>query len=160
MKKLICNSILLFLSAYAIAQTANPNNFQKMVDFLPPAPNAAAIIKHSDLGINKNTGSPSISIPLFTVKGNKLAVNISLGYSSTGIKVDEIASRTGMGWVLNAGGVITRTVRGWPDETSYRMAPPYDPAQDNCGTYAFLENIATAPKSGGPDASPTFLTIV
>ena len=95
MNKLVCNAIALLISAFATAQSGNLTNFQKMVDFLPPAPNAAAIIKHSEITLNKNTGAPSISIPLFTVKGNKLSAGVSLGYSSTGIKVDEIASRAG-----------------------------------------------------------------
>lgn len=138
---------------------ANPDNFQKMVDFLPPAPNAAAIIKHDALSINKNNGSPSFNIPLFTVKGNKLAANISIGYSSTGIKVDEIASRVGMGWALNAGGVVTRTVRGVVDEWNNRVAPYSDPIQQNCGNYNFMNNVASSLNCNGPgcngsDAEP------
>ena len=155
MKKLVSNGILLLLSVYTTAQTANPNNFQKMVDFLPPAPNAAAIIKHSDIDLNKNTGSPTINIPLFNVKGNKLSAGVSVGYSSTGIKVDEIASRAGMGWALNAGGVVTRTVRGRADELSTRITPPFADAGDNCGTYSFFENaVATYSINSGLDAEP------
>jgi hypothetical protein len=44
MKKLVSSTVLLLLSAYAIAQNTNPNNFQKMVDFLPPAPNAVQLL--------------------------------------------------------------------------------------------------------------------
>ncbi len=151
-KKLLVSSLLLFFTICIQAQ--NANNFQKMVDFLPPAPNATAIIKHSEISLNKNTGSPTINIPLFVVKGNKLSAGISIGYSSTGIKVDEIASRTGMGWVLNAGGVVTRTVRGNPDELTTRIAPPDTTAGDNCGTYNFLEQIASSTTTSGFDAEP------
>jgi hypothetical protein len=77
-----------------------------MVDILPPAPNASAIIKHSAITVSNNTGSPNINIPLFALKGTKLGTNLALGYSSTGIKVDEIASRVGMGWSLQAGGEL------------------------------------------------------
>src|SRR5205085_5647371 len=102
-----------------------------------------------------NTGSPTISIPLFTVTGNKIAAGVSLGYSSTGIRVDEIASRAGMGWVLNAGGVVTRTVRGRPDEFSTRIAPPFANAGTNCGTFNFLENaVAIGSLTSGYDAEP------
>ena len=155
MKKLVFIGLLLLLSVYATAQNANADNFQKMVDFLPPAPNASAIIKHGDITLNKNTGSPAINIPLYTVKGNKIAVGVSLGYSSTGIKVDEIASRTGMGWVLNAGGVITRTVRGWADDKTARITPYYPNADYNCATYNLFEKVTTSNNHlGGYDAEP------
>ncbi|WP_326993638.1 hypothetical protein [Chitinophaga sp. 212800010-3] len=64
------------------------------------------------------TGSPEVSIPLYTVETQHLKVPLRLRYNSNGVKVDAIASRTGMGWVLEAGGVITRNVNGSPDETS------------------------------------------
>ncbi len=148
---LICVSMLCCYSKL-IAQE-NLDNFQKMVDILPPAPNASAIIKHSAIQVNKNTGSPAINIPLFTVKGNKLSANMSIGYSSTGIKVDEIASRVGIGWSLQAGGVITRTVRGWPDENSTRIAPPTTIGY-NCGTFNFCDKIVTSTTGGSFDAEP------
>lgn len=159
MKKSVFVGLLLFLSLYAAAQSGNPDNFQKMVDFLPPPPNAAAIIKHSALNINKNNGSPSFNIPIFTVKGNKLAADISIGYSSTGLKVDEIASRAGMGWVLNAGGVVTRTVRGVVDEWNTRTTPYTEPISENCGNYNFMNNVAASLNCNGPgcngwDAEP------
>ncbi|HYE56393.1 MAG TPA: hypothetical protein VD996_16200, partial [Chitinophagaceae bacterium] len=72
--------------------------FDKMVDFMPPPPNAASIIRYGEMSINKNTGSPNISIPIFTLPGKKLSVPVSISYSSGGIRVDEIASRVGMGW--------------------------------------------------------------
>ena len=152
MKKLILSNLLLWIGMFVFAQ--NANNFQKMVDFLPPAPNASAIIKHAELTLNKNTGSPTINIPLFNLKGNKLSAGVSIGYSSTGIKVDEIASRAGMGWALNAGGVVTRTVRGWVDENTTRVSPFFANADHNCGTFSFLESVATSNNYGGYDSEP------
>lgn len=140
------------MSSRMQAQNVNGNNFQKMVDILPPAPNASAIIKHSAIGVG-NTGAAKISIPLFTVSGHKLTTAVSIGYSSTGIKVDEIASRTGMGWSLQAGGVITRTIRGWNDENCTRLAPPAL-IGNNCGTYNFCKNITSSNNSGTYDAEP------
>jgi len=48
---------------------------------------------------------------------------ISLSYHASGIKVAEPASWVGLGWVLNAGGVITRTIKGAPDEGSKNAGP-------------------------------------
>jgi hypothetical protein len=135
-----------------------PNiTFDKLVDFLPPAPNASAITRYGDATVNKNSGTPNISIPLFTVKGIKLSTGISLGYSSNGIKVDEIASRVGMGWAINAGGVITRTLRGQADELNARHYP-YTTIGFNWGTHNYMKRIAESQNaygnSGGFDAEP------
>ena len=65
----VCAGLFLYCSN-GLAQ-ANGSNFQKMVDILPPAPNASAIIKHSAITVSNNTGSPNINIPLFTLKGTE-----------------------------------------------------------------------------------------
>jgi YD repeat-containing protein len=139
------------------AAKAQYDNFAKMVDFMPPAPNASAIIKYGGISINKNTGAPNISVPLFTLTGKKLSATVSLGYTSTGIKVDEIASRVGMGWALNAGGVVTRTLRGTPDESNTRLDPAF-PIAPVCSTYLSLKKIAqsyeTYGYSNGYDSEP------
>ena len=57
------------------------------------------------------TGDFSYNIPLMEVDG--YPINIS--YSS-GIGVDDQASMVGLGWTLNAGGIINRAVRGIPDD--------------------------------------------
>lgn len=148
-------SLILFLFLccdYSIGQTGfDESNFAAKVDFLPPAPNASAIVKQGILNVNRNTGSPNFSIPLLQTGSNKISVSVALSYSSTGIKVDEIASRAGMGWVLNAGGVITRTIRGAQDEISERLEPP---AQfgDDCGTFNFMYKLTNT--NGAYDAEP------
>lgn len=83
---------------------------------VPPAPTAAALGKFADIPVGLYTGKPQITIPLWTVIAGKLALPISLDYNAGGIKVEEIASWVGLGWSLNAGGVITRAMRGVPDE--------------------------------------------
>jgi hypothetical protein len=83
---------------------------------VPPSPNASSLGKYGDYQTDLFTGLPSISIPLMTVKSQDLSVPVSISYHASGIKVDEIASWVGLGWSLNAGGVITRTVRGGPDD--------------------------------------------
>ncbi|NCI45659.1 DUF5977 domain-containing protein [Sediminibacterium soli] len=133
------------------------DDLSRYTDFLPAPPNAAAIAKYGSISLNKNTGAPNISIPLFTVKGNKLATGIALSYSSTGIKVDEIASRAGMGWALNMGGVISRTVRGVPDEQRPR-AIPWAPIGMNWSTYNFASSIIKANNAQGNDGEPDLFT--
>lgn len=131
------------------------SSFNKLTDLLLPAPNATAIIKYGEASVNKNTGTANISIPLFSVKGSKIAASVSLGYNSGGIRVDEIASRVGMGWALNAGGVITHTVRGLDDIISTRHNP-YAAVDVNYQTWNFMRRIFNDANNnaGGYDSEP------
>lgn len=79
---------------------------------------ATAASKMANTPINYYTGVPGISIPLYNYSHhNGLNLNVSLDYiGAGGIKVNEMATPSGIGWYLNAGGVVTRTVRGMPDD--------------------------------------------
>lgn len=83
---------------------------------IPPSPDAAALGKYGQIPVDKSTGIPQISIPLYEIKTPRFSLPISLSYHASGIKVEEISSWVGAGWVLNAGGVITRTIVGLPDD--------------------------------------------
>lgn len=80
------------------------------------SPNAASLGKFVDIPVNYHTGIPQIGVPLYTIQEGKLELPISLSYHSGGVKVADAASWVGTSWALNAGGVITRSVRGIPDE--------------------------------------------
>jgi hypothetical protein len=66
--------------------------------------------------VSEAAGTPSISIPLYEIRSDSLTLPLSLSYHASGIRVMDQASWAGLGWALNAGGVITRQVRGLPDE--------------------------------------------
>lgn len=108
-KKIINSIILLHFIGIAHAQS----------------PNAAGIARYSEIPVNLFTGVPAINIPLYNLPGKNLSAAISLSYHAGGNKVQDIASWTGLGWSLNAGGVITRVVRGLPDESvnGYKGTP-------------------------------------
>ena len=84
---------------------------------IPLSPNAAELYKYSSIPVNMMTGTPSISLPLYEINTGKIRLPISLSYHASGIKVDQRASWVGLGWSLNAGGTISRAVRGMADET-------------------------------------------
>ncbi|MCL4213239.1 MAG: hypothetical protein KJZ74_04935 [Gemmatimonadales bacterium] len=83
-----------------------------------PSPSAAALGKFGDVPVSLATGAPEISIPIFTLRGRTIEVPITLRYHASGLRVEEIGGWVGMGWALEAGGSITRTVRGLADEKS------------------------------------------
>ncbi|MEJ5996008.1 hypothetical protein WG904_16390 [Pedobacter sp. Du54] len=84
------------------------------------SPDAAALGKYGEYPVGLYTGIPSINIPFYEINSGRIKIPIGISYNAGGIKVEEIASSVGLGWALNAGGVITRSVRGAPDE----IAPP------------------------------------
>jgi hypothetical protein len=81
----------------------------------PGSPQAADLGKYGDVKVNLYTGAASIEIPIYTIKGRDLNFPISLSYDGSGNKVDALPSMVGLGWTLQAGGVITRAAQGNPD---------------------------------------------
>ncbi|MCF8457026.1 MAG: hypothetical protein K9H62_13940 [Bacteroidales bacterium] len=79
-------------------------------------PDVAALMKFVDIPVGLYTGTPNITIPIHEISENGVTIPIQLQYHSNGIKVEQIASRVGLGWALIAGGNISRVVRGIPDE--------------------------------------------
>ncbi|WP_299223686.1 hypothetical protein [uncultured Aquimarina sp.] len=90
---------------------------QKLPEIVPSNPEAAALGKYGDIPVSTYTGVPSISIPLTTLQGTSLSIPISLNYHASGIRVNEIASRVGLGWSMSSLGSITRSYRGLPDDS-------------------------------------------
>lgn len=75
--------------------------------------------------VDHYTGVANISIPItsYQLKNNELGV--SLSYNTKGVPVREFAGVAGLHWSLNAGGSVSRTVKGLPDEF-YGEGPAYD----------------------------------
>jgi hypothetical protein len=110
--------VILYFAVQIVKGQDNGNitDKSKVQNLIPPSPEAASLGKYGNTSVNMFTGKPNISIPLFEMKGREISIPISLSYDAGGIKVEEIASSVGLGWTLQAGGVITRTVNGDVDE--------------------------------------------
>jgi hypothetical protein len=117
--------LLLLVGAFATGLCqAQPNLYPSGVGqtaavqkFTSPAPTTASLGNFGNIPTDLNAGVATVSIPVVELKGRQLSVPVSLNYRTTGVRVNEMASWVGLGWVLNAGGTITRTVRGLPDES-------------------------------------------
>lgn len=90
----------------------------ELPNIIGPSPSVASLMKFEEVPVNNYTGIPDISIPLYSVESlsKDVSLNLSLNYHPSSIAVDEVAGYTGLGWNLFAGGTISRTVRGLPDE--------------------------------------------
>ncbi|MBL7731277.1 MAG: hypothetical protein JNM88_08875, partial [Chitinophagaceae bacterium] len=116
MKRVFVPLMLLLLALRGIGQSNDANPLGKVSI---SSPNAAALGKYGDYSVGYQTGTPQISIPLYTVQDGPLSLPVSLSYHASGLRVMEQSSSTGAGWSLNAGGVITRTVKGNVDERGF-----------------------------------------
>jgi YD repeat-containing protein len=118
-KRLVPLIIVLLAGLNVYAQTPNAVPYNFLNNMVQPAPNAAALGKYADYPVSYYTGVPDISVPLYTLKDGGISLPISLSYHASGIKVSELATWVGLGWVLNANGMIVRTVMGAPDEGTH-----------------------------------------
>lgn len=111
--KLIYSTLsFLFLSiVYSQQQTPNYVN-------LPVTPEAAALAKMVNYPVNYNTGVPNINIPFYEINVGSLKLPITLNYHAGGFKINEQATRTGLGWSLSCDLQITQSINGGNDLNS------------------------------------------
>lgn len=91
---------------------------QELPQVIPLNPEVSSILKYQETPVNHSTGVPMINIPLIENINDEVNLSVSLSYHAGGFRVSEIASTTGLGWTLNAGGSINRIVRGLPDDSN------------------------------------------
>ncbi|MGB4837985.1 MAG: DUF6443 domain-containing protein [Saprospiraceae bacterium] len=116
----------------------------------PSAPTVSGLgyAKFVEFPISPFTGTFSYSVPIATVTAGSLSLPVSIDYHSGGNRVGDPSSSVGLGWNLNYGGSIIRTIKGVADEHSskgYRFNPTPNTESAN----AF--NIADGDQDGEPD---------
>lgn len=107
MRKYLSIVLLLICNISSFAQTEI-----KHAEIIPPSPQVRNFLKYGKTPVSNYTGVPSVLIPIYTIQLKDITLPITLSYNTSGIKVEEEASRVGLGWVLNAGGLISVTVMG------------------------------------------------
>lgn len=112
---LVCFFLSILISGGLMAQNFSYYNQIKQINEYGAAPTKASMAYSLDSPVNKLTGAACFDIPIYTIKAGFYTLPISLHYETSGFKVATIASNVGMGWDLNAGGCITRIIKGFPD---------------------------------------------
>ncbi|NTS39870.1 hypothetical protein HRG84_03055 [Flavisolibacter sp. BT320] len=129
--------LLCFIQRYGYTQIDPQfNMFAQRV--IPSSPNAAALTKYSGAEVSLATGMVQYQIPLYMLTSGKLSLPLSLSYASNGVRVNEYPSLTGMSWILNAGGVITRTVNGAIDEGATRRTLADNVSPGSAAMHAYI----------------------
>ena len=90
-----------------------------MPNIIHPSPQAMTFMRYGEIPVSLSSGVPEISIPIHSFKANGIEFPISISYHASGIKVNDISGTVGLGWVLNAGGMIAQTVYGWNDNSHH-----------------------------------------
>lgn len=105
--------LLLWLSNMSGQANKNP----ELPNVIAPSPSVASLMKFEEIPVDSYSGMPDVSVPLYSAPlKNGQSLDIKLGYHPASINRKQVASDTGLGWNLIAGGTISRTVRGVPDE--------------------------------------------
>lgn len=109
---------------------------------IPNSPEAQAFARYGNTPVNLYTGSPDVNLPIHTLQGRELSLPISLSYDASGLKVEQIATSAGLGWNFNAGGMVTRNVRAFPDDY-LSSTPAYIPFYEQTANleYEFVKNF-------------------
>ena len=109
--KLFLLTTLLSLALFgASAQThiASPND---KVGLASSSIEAGGVQQQSSFNVNQSTGIVQLGYPLASLSTDELSMSVNLAYSTQGIRVEERAAWTGLGWALLAGGQINRVIK-------------------------------------------------
>lgn len=84
-----------------------------------PSQQAQGYLNSKNVMVDYVTGIFHYKIPLFTIGSGDFQLPVSLDYSARGVREEDQRGIIGYNWLLNTGGVVTRTIRGGiADETS------------------------------------------
>lgn len=160
--------VLFFLITFLLFKSViAQKDIEKNMISIPPSPTAAELGKYGIMSVDEYNGLPQISIPIYTFSVNDISVPIALSYNYNGLQPNARASWVGIGWSCSAGGVITRSMKGFPDESIHgynntlgfngnRKAP--DPINDSINFKNYFVNLPMESKvmfaSGVWDSQP------
>ncbi|UKB82244.1 hypothetical protein LF887_14650 [Chryseobacterium sp. MEBOG06] len=83
---------------------------------VPPSPESYFKTQYGNTAFNEFKGTPNLTIPLHEITSGSLKLPVALNYFKAGVKVNDVPNSVGMNWILEAGGVINRTIYDLTDE--------------------------------------------
>lgn len=118
------------LSAYSQTATTNLNNTA------PPSPNASSEVSGmGSYNVNLYTGRLKYYARINDFTVSKMTIPVGVSFCSSGIKVQDVDGPVGIGWRLGAGGLISRYIRNFPDESVNGYCGPNRIGGDNNSNY-------------------------
>ncbi|KIX21471.1 hypothetical protein SY27_07115, partial [Flavobacterium sp. 316] len=141
---------IVLISALGFGQQ-NEESQKYLPNIVPPSPVAYELGKYGNMPIGLVTGTPNSSIPLLTYKTKNIQLPINLFYGKNGIKVDDVSGNVGLGWNINIGGMINRTIRDRKDSPSTLFPNSAVLAGDSQARYDYYLSIASETADSEPD---------
>lgn len=89
-----------------------------------PSPEVASLGTFGAIPVGHYTGTPNISVPLYTMQVGKLSIPIQAMYHPANVKPHTPPSCLGIGWALSAGGYIARSIKVNQDEKEVAGSKP------------------------------------
>lgn len=109
-------SLRIFFVLFAIVINGQSQMNYQLPSIVPASPTAQNFMRYGEIPVDISTGVPKIDIPIYTIGNKNVKLPISISYHASGIKVSDVSSEVGIGWVLNAGGLVSRSMLDVLDE--------------------------------------------
>ncbi|SDD44155.1 hypothetical protein [Niabella drilacis] len=155
-------SIRFFLVVNILVFFACFSGYTQETKLTPVTPEAAALTKMVNYPVDYNTGVPDIRIPFYEINVGNIKLPVDLVYHAGGFRINEQATRAGLGWSLSSDLQITRTINGKDDfsqggylnnplvKTYYRNGS-FCPGCAYSDSYQESYYLATGEKDASPD---------
>lgn len=111
----VLSVFMFFIGVCLFNKTICQSNYN-LPPVITPSPQSIAFTRYGDYPMANHNGLTDITIPLHTVTGKRLSLPITMSFHASGRMANETNGTLGIRWTLNAGGLVTRTMKGYPDE--------------------------------------------
>jgi hypothetical protein len=96
------------------------------------SPQAASFGEFGLVPVSLFNGQTQVSIPLYNLEYKDISVPINLNYNSSGHRIDNMPGWVGLGWTLQAGGMVVRQTNGdGADEDEFNYFSSYSQFDDD-----------------------------
>lgn len=107
---------LTLIAVHATAAAQSSDATEGEMFSYSPTPQTRAFIRYGNNTVNRNTGTLSVNIPIYTYKDNDFELPLSATYCTQGFIPGQQSGILGLGWFLNCGGTVSRDIQGLPDD--------------------------------------------
>lgn len=135
---ILIEAFLLHILVFDCASQSTPT----LMKVGQPSPAAMEMQKYGEYPVGHFTGIPDIRIPLYEIKTPRITLPVELQNHPSGFKPTMFNGSVGLSWILKAGGRLTRTVHGAPDDqTTFPSGFDQRVGFDNYSDYQYLKSI-------------------